>query len=162
MTAPFSRLAGKTRSKGSPLEATLIAAADAASATVDDFDVILEQDLEDWQSLLLGGLDIGVAGTVLALSAAGCATSTSCRGHHTGKPSPYEVPEVVFWADIQRARAVREVAASTGCCFGVDDEGRASVWAPSVVEIMALAKELAARRETFEGLDGGPFAQGQE
>ena len=144
------------------LETDLIAAADTASATADDFDAILEEDLEDWQSLLLDGLDFGVAGTVLALSAAGCATSTSCRGHHTCRPSPYEIPEVVFWADIQRARVVRDAAATTGCGFGVDDEGRASVWAPSVIEMMALARELTARRATFEGLGGAPFARGRE
>jgi hypothetical protein len=139
------------------IEDDLIARADADSDTADEFDTILDEDVEDWQELALGMLDVGVASAVLALSASGCATSSSCRGHHTQHPSEFAVPEVVFWTNADRAVVVREAAATVGCAFGVGDEGRASVWAPSVVEMLALAKELLARRSTFDLLDPPPY-----
>jgi hypothetical protein len=141
------------------IEKDLIAAADARSWSPDEFDAVLDEDLEDWQAMVLGGLDVGVAGAVLALVAAGCATSSSCRGHHTAHPSPYAVPEVVFWTDHQRAGIVRQVAAQSGCAFGVGDEGRASVWAPSVLEMTAFAEGLLARRAALDGLSPPPFRQ---
>jgi hypothetical protein len=139
------------------IEKDLISAADAGSTTADEFDAILDEDLEDWQAMALRGLDVGVAAAVLALSAAGCATSSSCRGHHAQHPSPFVVPEVVFWTNPERAGVIREVAAKVGCAFGVGDEGRASVWAPSVVEMAEFAGALLAERATLDALSPPGF-----
>jgi hypothetical protein len=139
------------------VEAGLIAAADAGSSTAAEFDALLDRDLEDWQELVLGTLDVGIAGAVLALSAAGCATSSSCRANHVGRSSDFVVPEVVFWTTPERAHLVRAVASDAGCAFGVDEDGRASVWAPSLAEMMTLARELLARRATFDGLPVPPY-----
>lgn len=138
------------------IEQRLVEAASIAGSA-EEFDELLDDDLEDDELMLLGGLDIGVAGTVVALAAAGCAPSTSCRGHHVSRPGSSVVPEVVFWCDHSRAALVRAAAVKAGCSFGVDDEGRASVWAPSVLELMTLARLIVRSREDLEALPPPPW-----
>jgi hypothetical protein len=135
--------------EGLDLEAQLVDRADRDSTDIDTFEAILEEDPDEDTQILFGMLDVGVAGAVLGLSAAGCVTSSSCRGFQ-GHAS--DLPEVAFWADPERARLVRNVAADVGCSFGVDDQGRASVWGPSVRELMSLARGLYDRRADFEAL----------
>lgn len=134
---------------GLALEADLVERADREATDVDQFEAILEEDPDEDTLMIFGSLDLGVAGAVLALSAAGCVTASSCRGFGG---HAYELPEVTFWADVERAWLVRNVAADVGCSFGVDDEGRASVWGPSVRELMALGAELYERRASFDAL----------
>lgn len=118
----------------------------------DEFEDRLDGDLEDWEQLGTYGLDLGVAAAVLALSASGCVTSTSCRGH-AGRSGPdRDYPKVRFFSDRERGDLVSRAAASAGCGFGVDDEGVGMIWAPSVAEMMDFAAELSSRRSAFDAL----------
>jgi hypothetical protein len=127
----------------------------AVAARADDpeeFEDRLDGDLEDWELLGTYGLDLGVAAAVPALSASGCVTSTSCRGH-AGRSGPDRYyPKVRFLSDRVRGELVSRAAASAGCGFGVDDEGVGMIWAPSVAEMMDFAAELSSCRSAFDAL----------
>lgn len=117
----------------------------------DEFDGLLDGDLEDWELIAVRGLDVGVAAAVMALSAAGCLTSTSCRGHpelhRSGSGSEY--PVIRFYADSARGTMVAAAAAAAGCGFAVD-EGVGSIWAPSIAQTLGLAGGLLAMRPEFD------------
>lgn len=134
------------------VEAGLIATADARSATPAQFDELIDDELEDWQISALGGLDVGVAAAVYALNAAGCVTTTSCRGH----PGKYasagrDFPRVRFLTDAARAELVRAAAGASGCAFGVEPP-IAEVFARTVTEMMAFVNHMLAARPSFDAL----------
>lgn len=79
----------------------------SAAQAAHDARVEEEEQGDPW----LAGLDVGVAGAVLALSAAGALTASSCngaQGHHEAGPV------VVLAADHARLAAVRVLAARCG------------------------------------------------
>ena len=132
------------------VERDLIAAADAGSSTPEAFDDLIDGELEDWQLMALGGIEAGVAAAVYALNAAGCVTTTSCRGH-PGKyaSSGRDFPRVRFMVDPPRARLVRTAAQAAGCAFGVEPP-IAEVFARSVTQMMAFVDEMLAARSSFD------------
>lgn len=134
------------------IEVDLIATADARSSTAAEFDNLIDGDLDDWQIIALGGIDAGVGAAVYALNAAGCVTTTSCRGH----PGRYvgggrDFPRVSFMTDAACARLVRHAAGASGCAFGVEPP-IAEVFAVSVCEMMAFAEAMLAARSEFDAL----------
>lgn len=135
------------------VERDLIRIADASASAPSEFDSLIDGDLEDWQQIALSGLDAGVATAVLALNAAGCVTTTSCRGH----PGRYanddgrDYPRVRFMADPARAMLVRDAAAISGCGFGVEPP-IVEVFAQSLTEMMAFAEAVLAARGAFDAL----------
>lgn len=135
------------------VERDLIQVADAQAATPPEFDALMDGELEDWQQIALSGLDGGVAAAVLALNAAGCLTTTSCRGHpgRYGSDEGHDFPRVRFMADAVRARVVRDAAVESGCGFGVGPSF-AEVFAPSLTEMTAFAERMLAARSAFEAL----------
>lgn len=128
------------------VERDLVIVAHTQSTTWSDFEDAVDSD-EDFDPFVTCGLDIGVAGLVLALCAAGCATTTSCRGHVHG---PFDYPLVRFFADIGRARIVRDCAIEAGCGFA--SGGPMEVWGPSVLHAIRLAHLLVYCRPAFERL----------
>ena len=94
-------------------EDELIRAAADRATDGDDFDRLVNYELEqrypgddfdDGPLSEFAGLDVGVMSAVAALSAAGCVTTTSCRGHRRhGEPSPL----VRFATDEQRLPVVQ-------------------------------------------------------
>ncbi len=69
-------------------ERKFLARIDAVATDRRTFELAITENLNTH------GLEYGVAALTLALSAAGCATGTSCRGHEER-----QVPTVVSWAD---------------------------------------------------------------
>lgn len=101
------------------------------------------------------GLELGVAGLVMALTAFGCITAASCRGHSVERPwAPF--PIAFFAADRLQARRLQPMVAAAGCGFDIDDERPRPLWVggPSIRHTSALAhlvleccvREPAARR----------------
>jgi hypothetical protein len=134
-----------------------------ASAAEDParFDEILAEapDVEadgdfDW---LFRYTDVGVAGLVFALSAAGYATCYSCRGH--AGIAGTQVPQVRLGTEPDRLRLLAEYAAKTGCGALVDSDGLVTVFAPSARELHLLAGLILSERATFEALDSPPWQQ---
>lgn len=67
----------------------------------------------------LCGLDLGVAGLVFALAAAGFVTAASCRGH-TGDRAWAEYPVVLFATDVEHMQVLQLLARNVGCGFAID------------------------------------------
>lgn len=124
----------------------------AKAPTADEFDQILASAAEEEQpeefDWLFRGLDVGVAGLTLVLSAARYATCYSCRthpGHGAG------IPRVMMAVDLQRGRVLAEYAVGAGC--GVESAGGLiSVYAPSVGHLHTLAQTMLAARGKLEEL----------
>ena len=95
------------------------------------------------------GIDLGVASAVLALNAAGCVTTTSCRG---GPGHQVAHPLIRVWADRLRGEILTNAARAAGCGLRVDEEGHATIEAPSVTETIGLGAALLERRLLFEAL----------
>jgi hypothetical protein len=141
------------------VERDLVQAADAAAATPAQFDDFLDGDLEDWQLIALEGLEAGVAAATLALNAAGCVTTTSCRGHPGKYAAPgHDFPRVRFMADPERAAIIRTAAQDSRCAFGVEPPV-VEVFARSVAEMLAFAEAILATRREFERLGNPPHRQ---
>ena len=90
-------------------ESRWLAEADEASTTVDEFvDHLYEagQDDPDTQFVTMAGLDVGVAGLVLVLSAAGYLPWISCSAHGGGA----KIPQVGLYASAARATILAEAA----------------------------------------------------
>jgi hypothetical protein len=99
----------------------------------------------------IGSLDLGVAGAVLALSAAGCATLVSCSGHF-GKGRWSSYPMIQFATDESHAPILLELAEAAGCGMTVSEQGLLEVWALSVEPILHLAELIISRSERFAEL----------
>jgi hypothetical protein len=95
--------------------------------------------------------ELGTFAACLALCAGGCATAASCRGH-PGPNAWAEAPTILFTADRHRARIVEETARLSGCALASTEDGRLNLWAPSVLEVLALAERLVERRDRFDAL----------
>jgi hypothetical protein len=87
----------------------------------------------------------------LGLCAAGCATAASYRGH-PGKYAWSHEPLILFTADPARARLVEEVARATGCGLTSTNNGRLSLYAQSIEEVLAFAALTIERRADFDAL----------
>jgi hypothetical protein len=93
---------------------------------------------------LLDGLDLGVAGLVVALASTGFVPAASCRGH-TGVRPWAAAPAVIFAGDHDRVAALRDMVPAADC--SLDDasgngEGLVVVRGSSVVSTMGLADSL--------------------
>jgi hypothetical protein len=114
----------------------------------EEFEDLLDGELEDWEAMATGGLDVGIAAAVLALNAAGCLTSSSCRGHYWQEGDAVR-PWISVYSDPARRALIAQCAAQTGCGFAIDELGAALIFAPSIAEMIAFATALADRREEF-------------
>jgi hypothetical protein len=154
-------------------ERELVALADRHSRNAEQFDavarVVERDELEDWPDELMGGpipeefvsglhgegmsptegLDLGVAGLVYALSAAGCWPAASCRGHGPGGWA--QNPVVYLAADRHRVSVLQPLIAATGCGLDIDNaRGELLVIiASSIKDMMALAQRVVDRRKQF-------------
>lgn len=91
----------------------------------------------------LRGLEIGVSGLVHALSAIGCVTAASCRGHLERSWS--DCPVVFFTAPVSKLEVLAELFRRTGC--GLDEaRGFVVAEAPSIVEFHSLAELILEGR----------------
>ena len=133
------------------------AAADRATDS-DDFDQLVNYELEqrypgdDFDEGPLSefaGLDVGVMSAVAALSAAGCVTTTSCRGHSRhGEPSPL----VRFATDEQRLPVVQAAAANARCGLLLDEDGMLQLYAANVLAFVEFARQMLQRCQAFDAI----------
>jgi hypothetical protein len=97
----------------------------------------LMQDPDDFS--LLGGLEVGVAGLVYALSAVGCITAASCRWH--GVNSWSDCPTVAFAASSSTVEILVDLIRAAGCGL-VGARNLLWVEAVSVTDLSALAESI--------------------
>ncbi len=100
-----------------------------------------------------GGLDLGVGGAVVALSAAGCAPLTSCSGHF-GEGDWISFPLIKFAADAGRVARLIPIAQRASCGMVNSGEGAGAIelWAQSVDDVVGFAEELIEQRGSFMGM----------
>ncbi len=128
-----------------------LAVLDARSPDAPTFDAMARDLFDRDQSpdspwSMVGELEFGVAGLVVALSAAGCVTASSCRGHvHEHDAVPY----VLFRCDPDRAASVARACTTIGCGFG-DVADMLVIHGYSVAALLDLADLLVERRAEFD------------
>ncbi|MDL9981191.1 hypothetical protein [Microbacterium candidum] len=101
----------------------------------------------------LWGLDLGVSGLSHVLSALGFYPVASCRSHlaHSWSPEPV----VLFASDEDRLRLLQPFIAESGCGLGLDSSRGHTlvvVYAPSIVEMLALTASIFDARASFRSL----------
>ncbi|MCV7067495.1 hypothetical protein H7H51_20645 [Mycolicibacterium farcinogenes] len=129
------------------------------------FDEILyaapDEEAHDDFDWLFRSNDVGVAGLVLALSAAGYATYYSCRGH-AGIVGT-RLPQVRFGTEPDRLRQLAPYVSRAGCGAVVDTDGLVTVYAQSVTEMHRLARLVVDDQAVFAALNPPPWlAEGLE
>lgn len=161
-------------------ERTLLDVAGRVASTADEFDAVcaalesgdpevlpdgfdgapawteLEPHMNDDVSVF-GGLELGVAGLVAALSAiGGIRTAASCRSHGSHSWSPQ--PVVLFAADRYRAERLQPLVQETGCGFAIDPARPQllCIVAPSVINMGALAAMVLDSADGFKQPRGAP------
>jgi hypothetical protein len=105
---------------------------------------LLDPELDGYAPL--EGLEVGVAGLVMALAAGGMYPAASCRSH----PDSYswsDRPVVLFAADRQRALEVSRLVERSRCGFAVDDARPELlvIEARSIIHTMRLAESILAQ-----------------
>lgn len=140
-------------------EDALLRHAAAQAADGDEFDQLLDRELderypgEDFDEGPLSSfaeLDVGVMSAVAALSAAGCVTTTSCRGHRvSGEPNPL----VRFTTDEARLPLIQAAAQRTGCGLLLDPDGMLQLYAKNVLAFVEFARDMLARQEGFDAIE---------
>ncbi|NWM10604.1 hypothetical protein, partial [Escherichia coli] len=98
------------------------------------------------------GLEIGVASTVAALSAAGCVPFASCNGGAFGGPHHESHPLVVFCARREHLPLLLAAAELTGVGMESGQMGEVMVYADDIRRMPAFAATLLENRDLFDGL----------
>lgn len=131
----------------------------ANSVDAKQFDAVLyeavEQEVGDDFDYLFRGMDVGVAGLVFALAAAGYATCYSCRGH--GGIATERVPQVRLATEPDRLKVLTVYAERAGCGLETDDDGLVTAYASSVPDLHRMAKLMTEDRTVFESLSQPPW-----
>ncbi|MGY1868214.1 MULTISPECIES: hypothetical protein [Nocardia] len=126
-----------------------------ASRDAESFDELLdsapEQEAGDDFDYLFRGMDVGVAGLVFVLSAAGYATCYSCRGH-AGMMTD-RVPQVRLATEPDRLELLVGYAERAECGLETDGDGLVTAYAPTVLSLHKLARLMADDRAVFEAMD---------
>ncbi|MBC6451304.1 hypothetical protein [Actinokineospora xionganensis] len=127
----------------------------ATTQDAKEFDELLysasEQEAGDDFDYLFRGMDVGVAGLVFVLSAAGYATCYSCRGH--AGIMTERAPQVRLATEPDRLQLLVGYAEHAECGLETDDEGLVTAYAPTVMGLHKLARLMADDRAVFETME---------
>ena len=120
--------------------------------TSEDPLAVLENDERQTEiSEKLGCLDLGVASTVITLSAAKCIPFTSCNGGILGGNHLEAYPLVAFFAKPPQIPLLLAEAEDAGT--GLESNGSTLVvYTGDLVNMLAFARALLARRQAFQKL----------
>lgn len=108
-----------------------------------------EEAVSDEEQFDLYGLDVGVASSVAALSAANCTQIASCNGgvgHHESHPL------VAFYCRKGRVRDILKAAELAGCGLVNGDSGLLVLYAVHVDAFMCFAEKLIEMRDSLKPL----------
>jgi len=97
----------------------------------------------------LCGLDLGIASTIVALSAAGCAPIASCNG----APGHHEAyPLIAFYCRKGRVRDILKATEIAKCGLYNGESGALVVYGENVGTLMEFAEVLFSLRESLKPL----------
>src|ERR1017187_3289927 len=137
-------------------ESALLQEASHRSADIDEFDLAIDEILEerypdddtaDGPLSDFLSLDLGVMSAVAALSASGSFSTTSCRGHRTDGEA---APLVRFTTDETRLAAILAAASNSRCGLLLDGDGMLQLYATNILSFVAFARELVKDRSIFD------------
>ncbi len=131
--------------RAAELERQLIERIESASDPAAEYEAIEDELFED--DVGLYGLDLGVAGVVIALSAAGCVPFASCNAGAFGGRHHESYPLIVFYA---RAEAVDDLlAAAEEAEIGLGGGEWLQVYTDDIRKMTRFATALGARSAAF-------------
>jgi hypothetical protein len=132
------------------------------TGVADDADHIQPNQLTALQPYLtelaaLEGLELGVAGLVYALSAAGTYTAASCRGH-PGEQAWSKCPVVLLAFDRSHARVLQPLVEGSKCGFEIDRRRPelVSIVSNTVEATLTLAEAVMNSLSVFERITQTP------
>ncbi len=141
------------------VEGALIERIVTAADPTAEADAVEEEMNEAWDGHPLWGLDLGVAGTAHALSAAGCIPFTSCNAGAFGTRHHHEhYPIVAFYLRPKWADAIADAARAVGAGLHQHEDGTLHVYGETIVHVTNFGAELYARRNSFR--KRSPFGMG--
>jgi hypothetical protein len=100
-------------------------------------------------------MDVGVAGLVFVLSAAGYATCYSCRGH-AGIMTD-RVPQVRLATEPDRLDLLVGYVERAECGLEMDGDGLVTAYAPTILGLHKLARLMADDRTVFDAMESPPW-----
>lgn len=112
---------------------------------------VIEEELEEDPGLMVL-IDLGIASTVAALSAAGCITVSSCNGGAYGDHHHERYPLVAFYARRQHVPLLLGAAERAGVGIENDPDGAVVVYADAIDRMPMFAAALIEDRAGFEAL----------
>lgn len=127
-----------------------IEAADNVEETMSEIQEEREAEWEECDGDPIHGLDIGVAGAVIALSAARCVPFTSCNGGAFDGGHLERHPLIAFYMRPQLAPIFIEAAKSAGA--GLESSGSVMLYADEITAIVRFAEQLYARRAEIDAI----------
>lgn len=112
---------------------------EAAEDDEDEVEAMLDSLVADFSEL--GGFDVGTAGTIYALSAAGAAPITSCNGGLLGGSHSSNVPHVLFSIDPLKFAPILKAAeiADVGL---LNNDGHVEIFATTIPHLHLFAQSL--------------------
>lgn len=131
-------------------EARLIARVEAAEDPEGEYEAIGEEEYD--QDTDLYGLDIGVASTVVALSAARCVPFTSCNGGAFGGAHYERYPLVAVFAKRATAALLLEKAAEADIGMEQGSNGCVVAFSDDIRKFRRFAEVLIRSRKQFDAL----------
>lgn len=144
------RLSWTDARKAFALEGELIARIENAEDSDAACDAIDEELNESDDHLF--GLDIGVASTVVCLSAARCVPFSSCNGGAFGGRHQEAYPLVAFFAKAQMVDLL--LTAATNADIGLENHasGYAMAYSDDIRKLRNFAGYLISQRQLFKGV----------
>lgn len=126
-------------------EAELLREIEASEADEDRLEELMEELYE--ASSDLSGFDVGTAGAIFALSAAGAAPISSCNGGLLGETShASQVPHVLFSIASEKLAPILAAAEATDVGL-VNNSGHVEVFAERIPKLNAFAARLLLELE---------------
>jgi hypothetical protein len=130
------------------LERDLIARIESTADTEEESAAIEEELYESGQDLY--GLDLGVASTVISLSAAKCVPFSSCNGGAFGGQHHEKYPIVAFYAPAQAVELL--IASAEEADIGLESNKYLIAYADDIRKIRSFAQSLGSRSSLFNAI----------
>lgn len=135
-------------------EGELIARIEAAIDSEEEYSTI-EEECYDFE-FDLHGLDIGVASTVVALSAARCVPFSSCNAGAFGGDHHEIYPVAAFFARPETTRLLLDAAATVNLGIENGDNGSLVAFADDIRSFRNFAEAIVNSRKQFDALRLSP------
>lgn len=130
----------------------LLVACDDPEEELDQLEAEAEEAEETGEPDPLMGLDVGIASTVIALSAAGCIPVSSCNGGVFGRRHHERHPLVVFCAREPHLSVLNLAATEADIGLINSGDGFLLAYSGNIERMRDFARSLAAHRADFRQL----------